>query len=139
MISLKDARKTLADLQKLSVVELQEVPKTGAKLRTGLPSSAEYHLWQVDLARVHNTLLAAVYKSIGNLLQRQAAEVEKRTIVLEREEKSASVGHGRERLQQKDQDELAELDEYRKKLMLAMTRSDMVAFVLRDLPGVKTK
>ncbi|RSH81385.1 RNA polymerase III subunit C82 [Saitozyma podzolica] len=134
MLPLREARKILSELQKMSIVETQEVPKTAAKMRTGLPSSAEYHLWQVDLPRVYNALLASVYKTIANAIQRKSAEVEKRKLVLDREARSMGVG-GRDRLQQKDQEDLAELDGIVKKLTIAAARSELVVFILRDLPG----
>lgn len=130
MIQLKDARHYLSELQKLSLVETQEVPKTAAKSRAGLPSSAEWHLWQIDLARVYSLLVAGAYKTLGNILQRKEAEVEKRRQVLQRE-----MAGGRDRLQAKDQEDLAELDDTRRKLAIAEMRSDMVVFVLRDMPG----
>ena len=135
MIPLKDARKILSELQKLFIVETQEVPKIAVKMRIGVSSSSEYHLWQVDLARVYNTQLTGVYKTLGNIIHRRALEVEKRKVVLEREERSLEAGGGRERLQGKDQEDLEELDGILKKLWLAETRSEVVAFILRDLPG----
>lgn len=130
MIQLKDARHLLADLQKLSLVETQEVPKTAAKSRMGLPSSAEWHLWQIDLARVYNTLLQSVYKTLGNILQRRESEVEHKSATLMRER-----ANGRDRLPRKDVEELVELDDVHNKLGLAELRSEMVVFLLRDMPG----
>lgn len=130
MIQLKDARHHLSELQKLSLIETQEVPKTANKSRLGLPPSAEWHFWHIDLPRVYSLLVAGVYKTLGNLLERRDMEVEKRRLVLLRE-----TGGGRDRLQAKDQEDLAELDDTRRKLSLAEMRSDMVVFVLRDMPG----
>jgi len=131
MIQLKDARHFLAELQKLSLVETQEVPKTAVKSRMGLPSSSEWHLWQIDLARVYNTLLQSVYKTLGNIVQRRETELENKQTVLTREK----VAGERERLPRKDVDELVELDDTRKKMGLAELRSEMVVFMMRDMPG----
>jgi DNA-directed RNA polymerase III subunit RPC3 len=131
MIQLKDARHFLAELQKLSLIETQEVPKTATKSRMGLPSSSEWHLWQIDLARVYNTLLQSVYKTLGNIVQRREAEVEGKEHVIIREK----VAGERERLPRKDVDELVELDDVRHKMGLAQLRSEMVVFLLRDMPG----
>lgn len=131
MIQLKDARHYLAELQKLSLVETQEVPKTASKSRMGLPSSAEWHLWQIDLARVYNTLLQSVYKTLANIVQRRESEVESKSLVLTREK----IAIERERLPRKDVEDLVELDDFRKKLGLAELRSEMVVFLLRDMPG----
>lgn len=130
MIQLKDARHYLAELQKLSLVETQEVPKTATKSRMGLPPSSEWHLWQIDLARVYNTLLQSVYKTLGNIIQRREAEVASKETTLMREK----VG-GRERLARNHVDELVELDDVRRKLGLSELRSELVVFLLRDMPG----
>jgi len=134
MIPLRDARFFLSELQKLSLVETQEVPKSSGKSRTGLTAQGEYHLWSVNLPRVYNLLLVSVYKTLGNTLQRKAGEMEKRKQVLAREERAVAQG-GRELLQGKDQEDLAELDDVLRKLTLAEARSEMVVFILRDLPG----
>ncbi|WWC90893.1 uncharacterized protein L201_005830 [Kwoniella dendrophila CBS 6074] len=135
MLPLKDARVHLADLQRLSLLETQEVPKTAAKSRMGLPSSAEYHLWAMDEARVYGVLLTNVYKTLGNILQRKSKEIEKKSIVLARENRVENLQGGRGLLQLKDQEDLLELDDYLKKLSLAELRSEIVVFILRDLPG----
>ncbi|WVQ99827.1 hypothetical protein IAU59_006970 [Kwoniella sp. CBS 9459] len=135
MLPLKEARMQLAELQKLSLVETQEVPKTAAKSRAGLPPSAEYHLWAVDLPRVYGVLLTNVYKTLGNILQRKAKEIEKKKVVLARETRVENHEGGRGLLQLKDQEDLLELDDALNKLTLAETRSDLVVFILRDLPG----
>ncbi|WWC93589.1 hypothetical protein V866_000424 [Kwoniella sp. B9012] len=135
MIPLKDARAHLADLQRLSLVETQEVPKTAAKSRMGLPTSAEYHLWAMDEARVYGVLLTNVYKTLGNILQRKSEEIENKKIVLARESRVENLEGGRGLLQLKDQEDLLELDDYLKKLTLAEGRSEINVFILRDLPG----
>ncbi|KAK6910670.1 hypothetical protein I203_104702 [Kwoniella mangroviensis CBS 8507] len=135
MIPLKDARAHLADLQRLSLVETQEVPKTAAKSRMGLPTSAEYHLWAMDEARVYGVLLTNVYKTLGNILQRKSEEIENKKIVLARESRVENLEGGRGLLQLKDQENLLELDDYLKKLTLAEGRSEINVFILRDLPG----
>ncbi|WVQ68259.1 uncharacterized protein L199_006466 [Kwoniella botswanensis] len=135
MIPLKDARAHLADLQRLSLVETQEVPKTAAKSRMGLPTSAEYHLWAMDEARVYGVLLTNVYKTLGNILQRKSEEIENKKIVLARESRVENLEGGKGLLQLKDQEDLLELDDYLKKLTLAEGRSEINVFILRDLPG----
>ena len=134
MIPLKDARYILAELQKLSLVETQEVPKFGGKSRNALAAQGEYHLWSVDLPRIYNSLLASVYKTLGNILTRKASEIETRRLVLAREERTVGQG-GRARLQAKDQEDLTELDNVMMKTTLAEARTELVAFILRDLPG----
>ena len=131
MLPLKQARLILAQLSRLSLVETQEVPKTSSKLRL-TSAASEYHLWQVDLPRVYSVLLAGLYKTLGNISQRGETEVTKRGEAIERETKA---GDERDRLHKKDQDDLSELDDVRRKLGLAELRSEMVVFVLRDLPG----
>ncbi|WVW85834.1 hypothetical protein I302_107872 [Kwoniella bestiolae CBS 10118] len=135
MIPLKDARSHLADLQRLSLVETQEVPKTASKSRMGLPPSAEYHLWAMDEPRAYGVLLTNVYKTLGNILQRKAKEIEDKQIVLARESRVENLEGGRQLLQSKDQDDLLELDDYLRKLTLAETRAEISVCILRDLPG----
>jgi DNA-directed RNA polymerase III subunit RPC3 len=107
-------------------------------MRINMPSAAEYHLWSVDLPRVYNSLLSNIYKTIANTIQRRSAEIDKRVTVLEREAKAAKMSGGgiaRQLLQAKDQNDLGSLEESVKKLIVGQERSDMVAFILRDLPG----
>ncbi|WRT68209.1 uncharacterized protein IL334_005184 [Kwoniella shivajii] len=139
MLPLMDARKHLANLQRLSLVETQEVPKTAAKSRMGLPPSAEYHLWAMDEARVYGVLLTNVYKALGNILQRRSTEIEKKKIVLARESRTEGHEGGRGLLQLKDQEDLLELDDIVKKFTLAEMRSELVVFILRDLPGSQSQ
>lgn len=115
------------------------MPKTAAKMRTGLPASAEYHLWQVDLPRVYNAQITAIYKTLGNIMQRRTAEVEKRKNALQQEKAAQLEGKGRERLNEKNKEELEELDKIKQKLGAAEMRAELVAFVLRDLPGFPGK
>ncbi|KAK4684578.1 DNA-directed RNA polymerase III subunit RPC3, partial [Tremellales sp. Uapishka_1] len=134
MIPLKEARTILSQLQKLSLVETQEVPRTAAKSRPGF-SASEFHLWQVDIAKVYGFLLSGVYKTLGNILQRKATELEKRKAVMERLARVEKAGKDREILSGKDQDDLRELDDIVKKLTLAEARTEVVVMILRDLPG----
>jgi DNA-directed RNA polymerase III subunit RPC3 len=97
----------------------------------GLPSSSEWHLWQIDLARVYNTLLQAVYKTLGNIVQRREAEVASKQSVIIKEK----VAGDRQRLPRKEVEDLVELDDVRNKMGLAELRSEMVVFLLRDMPG----
>ncbi len=133
MIPLKEARQILSSLQTMSLVETQEVPRTAAKARPGF-SVGEYHLWQVDLAKVYGFLLSGIYKTLANILQRKAKELEKKRIVSERLRRVKDIG-GKERLPQKDQEDLAELDDTLRKLTLAEARTELIVMILRDLPG----
>ncbi|WVN88622.1 uncharacterized protein L203_103833 [Cryptococcus depauperatus CBS 7841] len=140
MLPLSTARFHLASLQRLSLIETQEVPKTGAKINPskGRPVGsvgADYHLWAVDMPRVYSVVLSGVYKTLGNILQRRHIEIERRRLVLAREDRVKLCEGGRGLLQLKDQEELAELDDALNKLTLAELRSELVVFVLRDLPG----
>ena len=138
MIPLRDARVILSQLQRLSLVENQAVPKTAGKSRTPLAAQGDFHLWTVDMPRVYGLLLATLYKTLGNILQRQAMEIEKKSLVLAREGRTARQG-GREMLAGKDQEDLADLDDTLRKLTVARVRSEMVVFLLRDLPDVPRK
>jgi len=134
MIPLKDARTELSRLQKLSLVETQEVPKTAAKARPGF-ATAEFHLWQVDLPKVYGFLLAGVYKTLANILQRKAQELERRRAVLERFERVRDMGKGTEVMQVKDREEIETLEDTLRKLTLVEMRTETVVMILRDLPG----
>ena len=134
LLSFTSARTHLSALQRLSLVEPQEVPKTAAKMRTGLPATAEYHLWTIDLARAYNTLLASFYKAIANALERGDKVLADKSQLLHSLQKARQARRVH-KLQPKDQQDLAEVYEQRRKLTLALQRVGMLTFVLRDLPG----
>jgi DNA-directed RNA polymerase III subunit RPC3 len=134
MMQLKDVRSNLANLQRLGILETQEVPKgpQNAKVRAALGAAGEVHFWSLDQSRAYQILLESVYKTLGNILQRRAVEIERFVAVRAREER---VGGRREVLGQRDQDELKEWDDVCRKLGLAEARCEVVVFILRDLPG----
>ncbi|RXK38119.1 hypothetical protein M231_04580 [Tremella mesenterica] len=129
MIPLRSARFYLSELQKLSLVETQEMPRVMGKGAM----SKDAHLWSIDLARAYTYILSSVYKTLGNIELRKQTEVDRKKVVLAKEAKAGAAG--RERLQLKDQQDLAELDDTLKKLTLAEGRSEEVVLILRDLPG----
>ena len=137
MIPLKEARIALAELQKMSLIETSEIPKSVNQKRTNLTATSEHHRWGMDLPRAYNAMLASVYKTLGNILQRRASEYTRRQASIDREGAAMRLG-GRDVLIQKDQDELKELDDVVKKLTLAEERCELVVFIIRDLPGWPT-
>lgn len=138
MVPLKEARSVLSSLQKLAFVETQEVPKTSIKSRIPgvTTASGEYHYWRVDQPRVYNLLLTTLYKTLGNILQRKAAEIDKKRLILAREERAKAMQSGREALADSDRQGLEELEDTLRKLTLGETRTELVVFILRDLPGL---
>ena len=138
MIPLKEARIALAELQRLSLIETSEIPKSVNAKRTGMTANSEHHRWGMDLPRAYSALLASIYKTLGNILQRRASEYAKRKAAIDREAAAAARG-GRKLLTQQDQTDLDELDDVVRKLTLAEARCEMVVFILRDLPGWPTK
>ena len=139
MMPLKEARVALADLQRMSLIETSEIPKNIGLRRQTMTAASEHHHWGIDLPRAYNVLLASVYKTVGNIVQRRTAEREKRKAAMAREEQAYSKGANRSVLLAKDQEELAELDDVVMKLDLAEARCEMVIFILRDLPGWPTR
>jgi DNA-directed RNA polymerase III subunit RPC3 len=137
MLPLKDVRSCLASLQRLGIIETQEVPKGNhnAKVRAAMGASGEFHFWSLDLARAYQVLLESVYKTLANILQRKAAEMDKYTAVRAREERvgGRSMRGG---LGAKDQEELRDFDDMVRKMTLAEARCELVVFILRDLPGL---
>jgi DNA-directed RNA polymerase III subunit RPC3 len=137
MIPLREARQILSELQKLSLIDIQEVPKTAAKGRSPFPG-ADYHLWGIDLRKAYGFLLSGVYKTLGNLVQRHAKEVDRRAALLAKIDRPDLVAEGVDvtsYLSPKDQADLAELNNAQTMLGLAETRAELVVVMLRDLPG----
>lgn len=135
MIPLREARHILSELQKLSLIDIQEVPKTAAKNRSQFPG-ADYHLWGIDLRKAYGFLLSGVYKTTANLVQRRAKEIERRTGLLAKIDRPDLQGQDLTiYLSAKDQQDYADLQNAMTMLSLAETRTDMVVMMLRDLPG----
>ncbi|TXT13111.1 hypothetical protein VHUM_01512 [Vanrija humicola] len=134
MIPLREARHILSELQKLSLIEIQEVPKTAAKGRNMFPGS-DYHLWGIDLRKAYGFLLSGVYKTLANIVQRRSRETEKRAALLAKLDRPDLQGAIEQYLNAKDQTDLAELNNATTMLSLAETRTDLVVMMLRDLPG----
>lgn len=131
MMELKDCRAILSELAGLCLIETQDVPRTAARSRLG-PGQA-YHLWQVDVRKVYSFLITTMYKTLGNILQRQEEEIANRQAVLDKMQRSDVAG--REMLLQREQTELEELDRALEKLRLAEMRTELNVMILRDLPG----
>lgn len=137
MIPLREARQVLSELQKLSLIDIQEVPKTAAKGRSPFPG-ADYHLWGIDLRKAYGFLLAGVYKTLSNLVQRREKEEERRGGLLQKIDRPDLVASGLDPIQflsTKDQQDLKDLQNAQNMLDLAESRTDLVVFMLRDLPG----
>jgi len=139
MMPLKDARKHLAKLHKMGLIETSEISKNPLLKRQIMTAASEHNMWALDLPRAYTVLLTAAYKTLGNILQRRAAEKEKRKAAYDKLEQASSRGYGREVLSAKDQEDLVEGDDIDNKLMLALSRCEMVVFILRDMPGWPSK
>jgi DNA-directed RNA polymerase III subunit RPC3 len=131
MMELKDCRSILSSLSSMCLIETQDVPKSAVRTRTG--TGQAYHLWQVDVQKVYSFLITTMYKTLGNLLQREEKEIADRAALLEKMQRSDVTG--RDMLQQREQNELAELDKALVKLRLAKMRTELNVMILRDLPG----
>ena len=107
--------------------------------RQTMTSTSEHNFWSLDPARAYTVLLTSVYKTLANILQRQAAEREKKRPALDREMAAAKRGLGRDVLSQADQEDLKTYDDLMNKLSLAAARCDLVVFIIRDMPGWPTK
>ncbi|ORY35369.1 hypothetical protein BCR39DRAFT_509119 [Naematelia encephala] len=140
LVSLKQLRTILPELQKLNLIETHDIPKNAggkaARPLAGVPSSTgENHYWHLDLARAYAVLVAGLYKTLGNLVQRREMEMAKSRPALLREAKVMSTGLGHAALGERDKRELDELGDKRRKIDLAIARTDGVVFVMRDMPG----
>lgn len=136
MLSLQVTRSTLTQLQSLGFIEIQEIPKIPPKhLKRLIIGLKEQHVWSIDLPRVYGQILATAYKTMGNILQRKAVEIEKRRMAVARHNRAVDQGLRAEVLLPKDQEDLRELDDVLRKLTLAEMREELVIFILRDLPG----
>lgn len=135
MIPLREARHILSELQKLSLIDIQEVPKTAAKNRSQFPG-ADYHLWGIDLRKAYGFLLSGVYKTTANIVQRRQKELERRAGLLAKIDRPDLRGLDvNQFLSAKDQQDYAGLQNALTMLSLAEARTDLVVMMLRDLPG----
>lgn len=135
MVPLREARHILSELQKFSLIDIQEVPKTATKSRNAFPGS-DHVFWSINLRKAYGFLLSGVYKTLGNIVQRRAHEIEKRHALLAKLDRPDLQGIDvAEYLSAKDQTDLAELQNAMVMLSLAEARTDMVVMMLRDLPG----
>lgn len=135
MIPLREARHILSELQKLSLIDIQEVPKTAAKGRNMFPGN-DFHLWSIDLRKAYGFLLSGVYKTAANVMQRRQHELEKRSVLLEKLERDDYTPEQVvEYLSAKDRQDYDELNNALQMLSLAETRTDLIVMMLRDLPG----
>ncbi|KAL7423505.1 RNA polymerase III subunit C82 [Cryptotrichosporon argae] len=133
MVPLRDARSTLSDLQKLSLIDIQEVPKT-AQTKGPRFATSDFHLWRYDAPKAHAVLLANTYKTLANVLQRRAAELDARHVVLARAERPDLAGM-LDLLSQKDRDDVEDVQNVVRMLALVEARTEHVVMLLRDLPG----
>jgi DNA-directed RNA polymerase III subunit RPC3 len=136
---LKEVRMHLAHLQSMSLIETSEIPKNPGLKKQTMTAASEHHHWGIDLPRAYNVLVASVYKTLGNILQRRSSEKERRKAALAREQQAFARGLDRSVMTAKDQEDLADLDDVVRKLALAEARCEMVVFILRDLPGWPTR
>ncbi|GMK58430.1 hypothetical protein CspeluHIS016_0504620 [Cutaneotrichosporon spelunceum] len=135
MIPLREARHILSELQKLSLIDIQEVPKTAAKGRSQFPG-ADFHLWGIDLRKAYGFLLSGVYKTSANIVQRRQKEWEKRAALLAKLDRPDVRGMDPNLyLSAKDQADYVDLQNALTMLSLAEARTDLVVMMLRDLPG----
>lgn len=156
MLAPKDVRVITAALSASSLLELQEVPRSADRA-----PSRTFYLWHVDLARAYAAMISHLYKTMANLIQRKAAELEKKRGLVERRNRVDVRESGGELLGEVDKKEGKELDDKLLKLTLAEMRTgawpllaysgsflslaysqghppvptDMNVFILRDLPG----
>lgn len=135
MIPLREARHILSELQKLALIDIQEVPKTAVKARNAFPGS-DHLFWCINLRKAYGFLLSGVYKTIGNTVQRRAHELEKRHALLAKLDRPDLQGIDvTAYLSAKDQTDYADLQNALVMLSLAEARTDLVVMMLRDLPG----
>lgn len=118
MLAPKDVRVITASLSSSSLLELQEVPRSADRA-----PSRTFYLWHVDLPRAYTALISHLYKTLANLGQRKAAEVEKKRALVERRERVDVRESGGELLGEVDRKEGKELDERLMKLTLAEMRT----------------
>ncbi|EOR02769.1 hypothetical protein E3P92_01914 [Wallemia ichthyophaga] len=132
LLSMKETRETIGKLQTSGLLQLQEVPKSADRAvhRT-------FYLWYVDLPKAYLALSAKLYKTIANLIERKRRERSIRADVLARADRR-DVREDASLLAKSDQDRLAELKHIIEMLDVAILRSDVATFVLKDLPGGPT-
>ncbi|KAF9585373.1 RNA polymerase III subunit C82 [Lunasporangiospora selenospora] len=83
MMPVKDVREKLTTLCTFGVLNLQEVPKTNDRT-----PSRTFYLWEVVLPRAADSLSDNLYHAMGNLRQRRFVERARRSVLLEKCERT---------------------------------------------------
>lgn len=128
-MKLDRVRTLCGTLHEHNIIELQQVPKGNDRL--ALRSN---FLWFLEPNHTYITLLSIMYKTLVNLAERRQHEIEKRSAVLERANRT-DVMEGTAKLSERDVKELEELDDILDKIATAEMRTELNVFILRDLPG----
>lgn len=118
MLAPKDVRVITAALSASSLLELQEVPRSADRA-----PSRTFYLWHVDLARAYAAMVSHLYKTMANLIQRKAAELEKKRALVDRRNRVDVRESGGALLGELDKKEGRELDDKLAKLTLAEMRT----------------
>ncbi len=129
LLKLSDVRTLLARLHEANIIELQQIPRG-----TERAAQRMIFFWHIDLSRTYGSLLSSFYKTLANLAQRRAAELERRQALLDRANRT-DVKNDLSLLSERDRKELGEMHEVLVQIALAEMRTELNVFVLRDLPG----
>ena len=122
----KVVRQLLYQMLKIGMVFIQDVPKSQdhSAARTA-------YLWFVDLDRTCTLLLQNVYKALNKVKLRRQSELEKRSILLQKTQRTDILA-GEAHLSPQELKKLQELESVLKKLHTSQMRLDGLVLKLRD-------
>jgi DNA-directed RNA polymerase III subunit RPC3 len=129
LVRARDLRATLTAMHAAGVLELQEVPRDGAR-----QASRTLFLWFFDAGRAARRLVDGVYQAMARLLQRAAAERAGGglRVLLAKAERTDVVGHEDEYLSAKERRALQQWRDKEERLLGQMMRLDRLIELFRD-------
>ena len=127
LVTAKDARKVLAQLQKAGLIEVQEVPRETQRL-----PNRTYYLWFYDRDRCQQTVLERIYKSMARCLQRLEREAGRERSLLAKAGRTDVRGKEERILSKREFKAWTKWRGKEERLLGELNRLDYVVAVLRD-------
>lgn len=127
LLTQKEMRARLLEMQKAGLLELQEVPRDNSRL-----ASRTTFLYYLDEGKAKAKITDECYKTMTRCLQRLAVEKEKVAAVLEKAERSDVRGREEELLGAKEKEALGRWKRQEEMVWGELGRVDDVVAVLRD-------
>ncbi|KAL9106916.1 MAG: hypothetical protein Q9227_008102 [Pyrenula ochraceoflavens] len=127
LLTPKDARKVLAQLQKAGFIDVQEVPRENQRL-----PNRTYYFWFFDKERCHKLILERVYKSMVRCLRRLERESDKERALLAKAARTNVQGREDEALSKREYQRWNGWRRKKELLLGELSRLDHIVAILRD-------